>query len=226
MAGKRKTTALRLDMLPPAQRRLWDELGDTPQQFVLYGGTAIALRLGHRQSADFDFFALESADVRSLPSTVAYLAQAEVQFTSQGTLTCQVTRGQEVSISYFCVDTLRSVLPAEQIARPRLRLASMIDLAGMKMATVTQRASAKDYRDVYAILDQTAITLADAIGAASVIYGTQYNPLITLKSLTYFGDRDLPKLPVKIKRGLTRAVSEFDLATIPSHDELKRKHQR
>ncbi|WP_373321508.1 nucleotidyl transferase AbiEii/AbiGii toxin family protein [Rivihabitans pingtungensis] len=24
--------------------------------FVLYGGTAIALRLGHRESVDFDFF--------------------------------------------------------------------------------------------------------------------------------------------------------------------------
>ncbi|MDF1482816.1 nucleotidyl transferase AbiEii/AbiGii toxin family protein [Extensimonas sp. H3M7-6] len=24
--------------------------------FALYGGTAIALRLGHRQSVDFDFF--------------------------------------------------------------------------------------------------------------------------------------------------------------------------
>jgi len=31
-------------------RRLWDELVATPAGFVLYGGTAIALRLGHRQS--------------------------------------------------------------------------------------------------------------------------------------------------------------------------------
>jgi hypothetical protein len=35
-----------MEILPPAQR-----LG-----FVLYGGTAIALRLGHRSSVDFDFF--------------------------------------------------------------------------------------------------------------------------------------------------------------------------
>ena len=46
----------RLDILPPAQRRLWNELGSTPPDFVLYGGTALALRLGHRQSEDFDFF--------------------------------------------------------------------------------------------------------------------------------------------------------------------------
>jgi hypothetical protein len=43
----------RLDILPWA---LWAELGATPDHFTLYGETALALRLGHRQSADFDFF--------------------------------------------------------------------------------------------------------------------------------------------------------------------------
>jgi hypothetical protein len=42
--------APRTDTLPEAQRRLWAELGATPTGFTLYGGTAIALRLGHRQS--------------------------------------------------------------------------------------------------------------------------------------------------------------------------------
>jgi len=41
---------LNLQILPPAQRRLWDELRHTPREFVLYGGTALALRLGHRHS--------------------------------------------------------------------------------------------------------------------------------------------------------------------------------
>ena len=52
----------RLDILPPAQRRLWDELGSVPEHFVLYGGTALALHLGHRQSEDFDFFADRDID--------------------------------------------------------------------------------------------------------------------------------------------------------------------
>ena len=45
----------RIDMLLAPQRRLWDELIDVPEQFVLYGGTAVALYLGHRDSVDFDF---------------------------------------------------------------------------------------------------------------------------------------------------------------------------
>ena len=45
----------KLEILPPSQRRLWDELGHTPKDFVLYGVAALALRLGHRRSEDFDF---------------------------------------------------------------------------------------------------------------------------------------------------------------------------
>jgi len=45
-----------LDVLPAAQRRLWGELAAVPEGFVLYGGTALALHLGHRKSLAFDFF--------------------------------------------------------------------------------------------------------------------------------------------------------------------------
>jgi hypothetical protein len=48
--------APKLEILSPPQRRLWSELKETPQEFVFYGGTALALRLGHRTSEDFDFF--------------------------------------------------------------------------------------------------------------------------------------------------------------------------
>jgi hypothetical protein len=45
----------RHDILPPP-RALWAEPDATPDHFTLYDGTALALRLGHRQSVDFDFF--------------------------------------------------------------------------------------------------------------------------------------------------------------------------
>jgi hypothetical protein len=35
---------------------LWPQLKNVPEQYVLYGGTAVALRYGHRNSVDFDFF--------------------------------------------------------------------------------------------------------------------------------------------------------------------------
>jgi len=48
-----------LAILPESQRNLWPHLGRIPDRFVLYGGTAIALRFGHRQSIDFDFFSTQ-----------------------------------------------------------------------------------------------------------------------------------------------------------------------
>jgi hypothetical protein len=39
----------KLEVLRSAQRRLLEELTQTPKDFVLYGGTALALRLGHRK---------------------------------------------------------------------------------------------------------------------------------------------------------------------------------
>ena len=45
-----------LEILPTAQRQLWPALRRAPHLgFVLYRGTAIALRLGHRPSIDYDF---------------------------------------------------------------------------------------------------------------------------------------------------------------------------
>lgn len=46
----------KLEILPRAQKELWPKLAELPQHFVLYGGTGLALRLGHRVSIDFDFF--------------------------------------------------------------------------------------------------------------------------------------------------------------------------
>lgn len=45
------------EILPTSQQEVWPELSDIKKLgFVLYGGTAIALQLGHRISVDFDFF--------------------------------------------------------------------------------------------------------------------------------------------------------------------------
>lgn len=67
----------RLDILPPAQRALWDELVEIPPVFVLYGGTGLALRLGHRQSEDFDFFSNESFRPDELERRIPFLHRSE-----------------------------------------------------------------------------------------------------------------------------------------------------
>jgi hypothetical protein len=66
----------RLDILPESQRQLWPELDAVPYGFVLYGGTALALQLGHRVSEDFDFFSsagfdTEASALQSKPGLIA-----------------------------------------------------------------------------------------------------------------------------------------------------------
>jgi len=63
----------RLYILPPAQRRMWEELIDVPEAFTLYGCTAIALHLGHRRSVDFDFFSATSFAPDQLYRTIPFL---------------------------------------------------------------------------------------------------------------------------------------------------------
>jgi hypothetical protein len=52
-----------MEILPIAQQAVWSSLASVRKAgFVLYGDTAIALRLGHRQSVDFDFFSDQTLD--------------------------------------------------------------------------------------------------------------------------------------------------------------------
>jgi hypothetical protein len=66
-------------ILPPEQLRLWPDLKPVSGLgYVLYGGTAIALRLGHRTSVDFDFFASAQLDQNRLRKALPFLAKSTV----------------------------------------------------------------------------------------------------------------------------------------------------
>src|SRR6476619_2700974 len=97
----------RLDILPESQRRLWPELDTVPSDFVLYGGTALALQLGHRVSEDFDFFSSAGFDPDRLRLRLPFFrdlnpadANAWVQRKAD-TLEAFVDRGGAVKIAFF-----------------------------------------------------------------------------------------------------------------------------
>ncbi len=208
-------SSLHLDLLSPAQRRLWDELGDVPPQFTLYGGTAIALYLGHRESIDFDFFGSESFNPQRLYAAVPFLKGAKIAQQASNTLTCVVERAGNVQVSFFGVPDMTVLREPLQVPDNRVRIASLIDLAGMKAAVVQQRAEAKDYLDLYALINQEAVDLSTALAAASRIYPDSYQPQLTLKALTYFDDGDLHTLPEAVRLGLIEAVRAVDLDRLP-----------
>ncbi len=98
----------RLDILPRPQRTLWRELDATPDHFTLYGGTALALRLGHRQSVDFAFFSHTPFDPATLAREIPYLAEAEQVQVVSHTLTCRVERCGPVLTSHVRRDNGRA----------------------------------------------------------------------------------------------------------------------
>ena len=205
----------RLDVLPPAQLRLWSELSSVPDDFVLYGGTALALHLGHRTSVDFDFFSRRSLDIDSLQAGIPFLAEARVLQREKNTLTAIVDRGEPVMVSFFGVPKLAILTPPHVVEANNMRVASMIDLAGTKASVVQVRAEAKDYLDIDALMRLGNISLPAALSAAQKIYGSSFNPEITLKALSYFDDGNLRELPDELKQRLAMAAREVDLDRLP-----------
>ncbi len=234
----------RLDTLPDAQQRLWPELAQTPENFTLYGGTAIALHLGHRQSFDFDFFALtssfepgsllgklpylKSAIVRQSAADVSFLVEHDlfrkpVSTFRDHAVTVTVDRGGLVQLSFFGGLGLGQVAPAEQVEGPRFKVAALIDLAGMKAAVVTQRAELKDYLDIHVLMTKANISLAEMLAAGINIYGAQFNPLLSLKAIAYHDDPALAELSEKVRHDLIEAVKATDPQRLPVLSAVRKR---
>jgi hypothetical protein len=198
----------RLEILPPAQRALWAELSQIPSSFVLYGGTAIALRLGHRQSEDFDFFSNEAFQPNALLQSLSFLKEARINQRGDNTPTVVVLRGGPVKRSFFGSVGMNHVREPDVLAEHGLQIASLLDLIATKLKTIQQGAEAKDYRDVAAALN-FGLDLGEALAAARAIYGPTFNAMTTLKALTYFADGNLPTLAATVQTQLRNAAEKM-----------------
>ena len=215
-----------LEVLPAAQRRLWSELSAVPDEFVLYGGTALALQLGHRNSVDFNFFGKEALSLYKLEAAIPFLEGAKIVQREENTLTALVNRGGFVKVSFFGLPKLPRLAPPHEARDNRLQIASLLDLAGTKASVLQMRAEAKDYLDVDALMRLGGIGLPTALAAAQKLYGPSFNPEITLKALSYFGDGNLRSLSEDIKGRLAAAAREVDLDRLPAIDNLSRRSSR
>lgn len=209
-----------LEILPSAQRRLWAEFTQVPPEFTLYGGTAIALHLGHRQSVDFDFFGNRSFNSAALQASIPFLRDAFVRQREENTLTAVVTREAQVAVSFFGVPNLPRLAPPRASEDNGLKIASMLDLAGTKASVVQLRSEAKDYLDLYALITEGGVSLPMALTAGVALYGASFNPQITLKALSYFEDGNLHTLPEGVKLRLVSAARAVDLDRLPSLKQL------
>jgi hypothetical protein len=204
----------RLDILPSAQQRLWPKLKPAAVLgYVLYGGTAAALRLGHRASVDFDFFSDAPLSRNALFAAMPFLEEARVLQDRPDTLTFLVTSAGQpsdsVKISFFASIPFGRVGVPEWTSDMVAQVGSPEDLLGTKLKVLLQRIETKDYVDVAAILEH-GTPLALGLGAARTLFGQAFQPSECLKALVYFEGGDLESLSHRVKDTLIAAAAAVD----------------
>lgn len=198
------------ETLPQPQQDLWPELSKTPKLgFVLYGGTAIALQLGHRISVDFDFFSSEPLDIRALYQELPFLKDSRVIQEESNALSLLVpgpqTDDQKVKVSFFGNLKMGRVDTPLITDDGVMQVASLNDLMATKLKVILQRAEYKDYFDIAAMI-KAGVSLENGLGAARSMFGNAMQPSESLKALTYFNDGDLHKLSLEDKTCLSKAA--------------------
>jgi hypothetical protein len=211
----------RLDILPEHQRRLWPELDAVPSDFVLYGGTGLALQLGHRVSEDFDFFSSSGFEPDRLRLRLPFFRDLDASdpdawvHRKRDNLEAFVNRGGVVKVAFFGgLDTLQRIEDPRLAAGSRVRVASLVDLAGMKMRVIQVRGSWKDYVDIHALVSH-GIDVPTGLAAAKGIDRT-FDAITSIRALQFYGDGTLNRVPAAMQRDLTRWAQAVDLGKLPA----------
>jgi hypothetical protein len=210
-----------LDILPASQRRLWPELDAVPSQFVLYGGTGLALQLGHRASEDFDFFSSLGFDPNHLHRKLPFFRDLDPAdqdlwvHRERDNLEAFVDRDGAVKVAFFGgLDTLQRVEDPRRAAGSRVQVASLVDLAGMKMRVIQVRGSWKDYVDIHALVS-SGIDVSMGLAAAKAI-DRNFDPITSLRALQFYGDGTLSRVSAAMQSDLTRWAQAIDLSKLPT----------
>jgi hypothetical protein len=148
-----------------------------------------------------------------------------VRQSAPNTLSVTIERDGPVQVSFVGGLDLGQVAAAEAAVGPGIKVASLMDLAGFKVAVVTQRAELKDYVDVHALI-KAGIPLPEMLSAASIIYGSEFSPLLSLKALTYHEDPALAGLSPDARRDLVTAVSAVDPHRLPPLTAVRKRPER
>ncbi|PYT30468.1 MAG: hypothetical protein DMG58_14390 [Acidobacteria bacterium] len=192
-----------------------------PADFVLYGGTGLALQLGHRASEDFDFFSSSGFDPDRLRSRLPFFrdlnpADPDVwvhckRDNLEAFVNCG---GGVVKVAFFGgLDTLQRIEDPRRATGSRVQVASLVDLAGMKMRVIQVRGSWKDYVDIHTLVSY-GFDVPTGLAAAKAI-DRSFDPTISIRALQFYGDGTLDRVPAAMQRDLSRWAQAVDLAKLP-----------
>ena len=149
-------------------------------------------------------------DRAALESAFPFLARSTIlqdERESLGLLVpCTGAEGEHVKVSFFGAIRFGRVGQPDATEDGVHQVASLDDLMATKLKVVLQRAEAKDYRDIVAML-RAGVKLSVGLAAARALFGPQFQPSESLKALVYFGDGDLSALSDEDRSLLVEAAS-------------------
>ena len=171
--------------------------------FALYGGTAIALQLGHRQSVDFDFFSAAPLDKDALGQAFRFIADATPLQDQPNTLVVSANMPSgAVKVSFFGGRGFGRVNDPLQSSDGVVLVASLDDLMAIRLKAILDRAEAKDYRDIAAML-AAGVELPRALSVFKAMFHAE--PRTALMALGYFDDGDAGSISKREKDLLVAA---------------------
>jgi len=170
------------EILNKDQARIFSKLKFLNEKgFYLAGGTALALQLKHRTSLDFDFYTRSHFNASQLLDVLKKNFPQKIEEVSIAEDTLFV-RIDKVASSFFWYQYLL-VSPLIKTKGPLL--ASILDIAAMKLIALTGRAKKRDYIDIFYLLEK--VSLEEMFKAARKKYSL-FNPYIVKRALTFFDD--------------------------------------
>ena len=192
----------------PAQKVVLDASATITHSWDAYlaGGASLGLQVGHRRSIDFDWFTPKTLAPAALLEDLQSLGlPVQVRQNDEGTFLGQVG-GVEYSVFRY-----RYPLVAESAEFDGCALASLKDIAAMKMTAIVQRATKRDYVDLHALFTSGRVGLEDAVATMKAKFSV-VDPSLALRALIYFADverQPMPDMLAKtsweyVKRGLVR----------------------
>jgi len=175
------------DALSPEQRRALLALKPAAERgFYLAGGSALCLRLAHRRSIDLDLFHTGQFDADQLLRELrAAGVPAHNPTTERSTLWFEL-EGVETSLMYFDYAPLQP--PETTLGVP---VASLVDIAAMKIEAIASRGARKDFVDLYFICQEQGFGLPEALAAFEARFASAHPDVLhRVKALTYFDDAE------------------------------------
>lgn len=167
--------------------------------FVLVGGTALTLMIGHRISVDIDLFSLEPFDADNMLEHLERSYGFSLQYRHHNTL-----KGFVGNV-FVDLHTHSYPMIREPIQEEGVTMMSKEDITAMKVSAISGNGTRpKDFIDMYFLFKEFSVD--DILGFFAEKYN-QRNTFHALKSLTYFEDMDETAWPkMLLEKTLTPKV--------------------